>query len=126
MSTQTGSELDRLVTVQDVLDGWLTRLAVPRIANRTLQYDPGLEPLVRAARAARAPTNTLPVESVETGGAERFEPRADDLARYVSAAFSNALLGRGVGRPRVEILNGTGAVGLAQTIAAGSCQRAGR
>jgi hypothetical protein len=39
------------------------------------------------------------------------------VARYVAAAFPRALLGRGVGRPRVEILNGTGAVGLAQSIA---------
>jgi hypothetical protein len=117
VSDQTGSELDRLVTVQDVLDGWLTRLRQPRVARATLASVDELAALVTVARARRHRTDSLPVESVTTGGGERFEPRPDDVARYVTAAFPRALLGRGVGRPRVEILNGTGAVGLAQRIA---------
>ena len=68
------------------------------------------------ARADRR-VDTLPVESVTTGGTERFEPRAADVKQYATAAFPDALLGVGKRRPRVEILNGTGAVGLAQTIA---------
>jgi hypothetical protein len=57
------------------------------------------------------------VESVTTAGGERFEPRVVDVARYVSSVFANARLGGGAKRPRVEILNGTGAVGLGQSIA---------
>jgi hypothetical protein len=117
VSTQDNSELDRLVTVQGVLDGWLTRLRDRAAARRVLAAEPGLQPLLTVARAGEHRTDTLPVEQVATGGEERFEPRVDDLARYVSVAFDSMLLGRGVGRPRVEILNGTGAVGLAQTIA---------
>lgn len=115
---QPGSELDRLVTVQDVLNGWMRRLRNRSIASATIKAQPGLAPLVAAAKAAERRTDTLPVESVTTGGAERFEPRAADLDHYTAAAFPGARLAVGKGRPRVEILNGTGAVGLAQTIAA--------
>jgi hypothetical protein len=117
VSTQAGNELDRLITVQDVFDGWLTRLRTRGIAQRTVEYDPALEALVRVARANEHQTDTLPVEETITGEGGRFTPRDEDLARYIPDAFGNALLGRGVGRPRVEILNGTGAVGLAQAIA---------
>jgi hypothetical protein len=116
VSTQDGSELDRLVTVQAVIDGWLDQLRRRAIARRTLASSP-VATLIAVARANEHRTDTLPVESVTTGGGERFEPRVDDVNRYVAAAFGNVLLGRGVGRPRVEILNGTGAVELAQTIA---------
>ncbi len=115
--SQPGSELDRLVTVQDVLDGWLGRLRNPRIARATVSAAPELAALIAVARARDRRTDSLPVESVTTAGGERFEPRVGDVGRYVSGAFPNARLGRGTKRPRVEILNGTGAVGLAQSIA---------
>jgi hypothetical protein len=57
------------------------------------------------------------VESITTGGAEGFRPRAADVVDYVVAAFPDALLAPKGDRPRVEVLNGTGAVGLAQEIA---------
>lgn len=117
VTAQPGSELDRLVTVQDVLDGWSLRLRVPSVARATLQTQPGLAAMVAAARASDRRTDPLPVESVTTGGSERFDPRPDEVARYAAAAFPNARLTIGGKRPRVEILNGTGAVGLAQAIA---------
>ena len=86
------------MTVQDVLDGWLTRLAVPRIANRTLQYDPGLEPLVRAARADGAPDQHAARRVV--GDRRCRTLRAADRrprALRVQPRSRNALLGRGVG-----------------------------
>jgi hypothetical protein len=117
VSRQPGSELDRLVTVQDVLDGWFTRLRDPAVARETLQAQPELGPLVAAAKIAGRRTDTLPVESVTTAGAEGFRPRGADVVDYVVAAFPDALLAPNGNRPRVEVLNGTGAVGLAQTIA---------
>ncbi len=119
VARQTGSELDRLVTVQDVLDAWMQRLRSSSIAKSTLQVQPGLAAIVAASGAAPGDrrVDTLPVESVTTGGTERFEPRPADIKRYVASAFPNASLTVGKSRPRVEILNGTGAVGLAQTIA---------
>lgn len=118
VAAQEGSELDRLVTVQDVLDAWMGRLRNPAVARATLKAQPGLAALVTAAKASEQRTDTLPVESVATGGAERFEPRVADVNRYAELAFPDAQLAVGGSRPRVEILNGTGAVGLAQTIAA--------
>ncbi len=115
--SQPGSELDRLVTVQDVLDGWLGQLRHARVARATVRADPQLAALVAVARSQDRRTDSLPVESVATGGPERFEPRLKEVARYVSGAFANARLAVGTSRPRVEILNGTGAVGLAQSIA---------
>ncbi len=115
---QAGSELDRLVTVQDVVAGWMRRLRDPSVARRTLVAQPGLAALVSAARARERRTDTLPVQSVATGGGgERFEARPGDVRRYVAVAFRGAQLDAGR-RPRVEILNGTGAVGLAQGISA--------
>jgi hypothetical protein len=114
---QPGSELDRLVTTQAVLDGWLARLRVRSVARATLAQQPGLGLLVAAARAPDRRTDTLPVQSVATGGGERFELRRGDLVRYVREAFPQALLAPGGHRPRVEILNGTGAVGVAQATA---------
>jgi hypothetical protein len=117
VSSQPGSELDRLVTVQDVTDAWFTRLRDPAVARETLQAQPELAPLVAAAKIADRRTDTLPVESITTAGAEGFRPRGADLVEYVVAAFPDALLAPKGDRPRVEVLNGTGAVGLAQTIA---------
>ena len=118
VSRQPGSELDRLVTVQDVLDAWFTQLSRPAIARRTRRAEPALGALVAAARADDRRTDTLPVESLSTGGDEAFKPRSGDVEEYAAAAFGDALLVPDGKRPRVEILNGTGAVGLAQTIAA--------
>ena len=115
---QPGSELDRLVTVQDVLDVWMRRLQNPAVARATRRAEPGLAPLIAAAKADDRRTDTLPVESVTVGGDERFEPRIGDLDTYAAAVFPNVLPAIGGSRPWVEILNGTGAVGLAQTIAA--------
>ncbi|MGZ4688523.1 MAG: LCP family protein [Acidimicrobiia bacterium] len=117
VARQSGSELDRLVTVQDVLDAWSRRLRTASVARATLRAQPGLAALIGAANTTDRRTDTLPVESVTTGGTERFDPRNADVARYAAAAFPDALLAVGGKRPRVEILNGTGAVGLAQSIA---------
>jgi hypothetical protein len=117
VTAQPGSELDRLVTVQDVMDGLLARLRRAGIARTTVRSAPGLAPLVAVARATDRRTDTLPVESVTTGGGERFEPRTRDIERYVPDAFPGVLVNGGRNRPRVEILNGVGSVGLAQEIA---------
>jgi len=115
---QTGNELDRLVVTQAVLDGWMARLRQPEIARATLAQHPELRLLVDAARARERRTDTLPVQSVATGEGERFEVRRKDLVDYVRTAFAASLLVPEGSRPRVEILNGTGAVGVAQKVAA--------
>ena len=114
---QSVNELDRLVVVAAVMDGWMDRLRDPAVAKATLQLQPGLAPLVAAANAPERRLDTVPVASIATGGGEKFDIRGADLATIVRRAFPHAQLGERGRRPRVEILNGTGALGVAQATA---------
>jgi hypothetical protein len=114
---QSVNELDRLVVVAAVMDGWMDRLRDPAVARATLQLQPGMAPLVAAAGAPDRRLDTVPVASIATGGGERFDVRSAELAAFVRRAFPHALLGDHGRRPRVEILNGTGALGVAQAVA---------
>jgi LytR cell envelope-related transcriptional attenuator len=112
-AAESGGEIEHLVTVQAVLEGWMTRLRDDAVADATLAVRPDLAALVDAAdRPVRV--GSLPVDSLATPGGDRFEVRTDDLDKYVRRAFPGALLGIDGRRPRVEILNGTGGVGVTQ------------
>jgi hypothetical protein len=114
---QSVNELDRLVGVAAVVDGWMDRLQDPEIAQATLALQPGLAPLVDAAQAEDRRLDTAPVASIATGGDERFNIRGEEMSRVARRAFPRSLLGVGGRRPRVEILNGTGALGVARAVA---------
>ena len=94
--------------------------ATPRSRGATLDGATRARARWSPRRRSRTGGRTrLPVESVATGGGERFEARVADVAALRRRPRSRT---RGstsaASRPRVEILNGTGAVGLAQAIAA--------
>ncbi len=108
-------ELDHLVTVQAVMKGWLAELGDRDVAAATVSADPAARSLVIAARAA-VRYDTLPVVSVASGGEERFAIRRDDARSLLERTMPWALLGDEP-RPRVEILNGTGEVGVTQSVA---------
>ena len=110
---ESGGEIEHLVTVQAVLEGWMTRLRDDAVATATLAVRPDLTALVHAANKP-VRVGSLPVDSLATPTGEQFEVRTDALNRYIRSAFPNALLGIAGKRPRVEILNGTGAVGVTQ------------
>jgi hypothetical protein len=114
---QAVNELDRLVTASAVLEGWLTRLKDPAVGKRTLALQSNLGPLVSAATAADHRIDTLPVDSVSISAGERFAVREAELIAYVKRAFPDGRLGSELGRPRVEVLNGTGFLGVAQAVA---------
>ena len=114
---QSVNELDRLVTLGTVLDAWLGRLKEPSVARQTTDLQSGLAPLVATALAPDHQINTLPVDSIAITGGERFAVREPDLVAYVLRAFPRERLGSGRGRPRVEVLNGTGFLGVAQAVA---------
>jgi hypothetical protein len=109
-------ELAHLVTVQAVLDGWRDALRDQRTAEATVVAFPRSAAIVRAARAD-VRYESLPVERVSSGGDERYSLRRDAAAALAERLFGWALLGVAGERPRVEVLNGTGAVGLAQAVA---------
>lgn len=106
-----GSELDDLVTVQAVLDGLLAAMAAPEVAERFRAAFPELGRLVDAA-GSDVGFDTLPVEPMASGFEERYRIREDDL----TAAIDRSLPGTGLEldgtRPRTEIRNGTGGVGV--------------
>ena len=113
---QSVNELDRLVTASAVIDAWLTRLKSAPVAKRTIALAADLGQVVATAEAADYRIDTLPVDSIATGGGERFAIREPELIRYVRRAFPRSRLGAASGRPRVEILNGTGFLGVAQAV----------
>lgn len=111
-----GTDLDRLARHQAFFDAWFTQLgrqpsaipAEPAALHRAL--------VVLSAGPMHA--RVLPVSSVgttaETG--ELYKPDNEELRRMVAATFPTAKPG-GVVRPRVQLLNGTGALGLAARVA---------
>ena len=113
---ESGGEIEHLVTVQAVMEGWMARLRNRTVAKASLAVRPDLAALVHAANKP-ARVGSLPVDSLATPSGQQFQVRTEALNQYVRSAFPNALLGVGGKRPRVEILNGTGAVGVTQGVA---------
>ena len=108
-------ELDHLVTVQEVMEGWLAAIADADTGEATVAVEPAARPLVIASRAGIR-YDTLPVVSVASGGEESFTIRRDDARSLLERTMQWTLLGDEP-RPRVEILNGTGEVGVTQSVA---------
>jgi hypothetical protein len=111
----SGGALEHLVAVQAVLQGWFARLRVASIARASVKVTPAAAALVALAHA-EVNFDTLPVDVLSSGSATRYElqePQADELVR---ADFPDGLITTGK-RPRVEVLNGTGAVALTQAVA---------
>jgi hypothetical protein len=108
--------LTHLVTVGAVLDGWRHKLTLPTPARATIATDRRVLPLVIRADAAVNDV-TLPVDPLSSGAQSRYELRQPDATQAVVQAFPAFLIARGP-RPRVELLNGVGDVGLTQQVAA--------
>jgi hypothetical protein len=107
-------ELAHLVTVQAVIDGWRRALSDDGVADQTTQVA-DVSPFVRAS-GADLHYETLPVEAVSTSlGEERLSLRRDDVAALIERDFGWARFTDGE-RPKVEILNGTGGVNVAQGV----------
>ncbi len=113
---QSVNQLERMVTASSVLGAWLDRMQQPAIARGTVALSEGLGPLAAVASAPERRIDTLAVESIATGGSERYRVQGPELIDYVSRAFPDLRLGHGP-RPRVEILNGTGALGVDEVVA---------
>lgn len=111
-----GTDLDRLARHQAFFDAWLTQLGRQPAA---IPAEPQSLHLALAALAAGpVRVRVLPVTSMgstpETG--ELYRPDVAELQRMVAATFPTARPS-GLARPRVQLLNGTGALGLAARVA---------
>ncbi len=118
-ATAPTGELDHLVTVQAIFEGWMRALLSPQVATASTSRVPELATLVSAAHATTK-FSTLPVDAVTAAEAgERYQVRPDaDLAPAMRTAFPGRVLGIDGRRPRVEILSGTAAAGPVQQAAA--------
>jgi hypothetical protein len=113
---QNTDALTHLVTVGAVLDGWRHKLTLSMPARATIATDRRVLPLVIRADAAVADV-TLPVDPLSSGAQTRYELRQPDATQAITQAFPAFVIGPGP-RPRVELLNGVGDVGVTQQVAA--------
>lgn len=109
-----GGDLARMARHQAFWRAWLARLRADPAAVPAAPADHGLGPLLAALAGGNAAVDLLPVEAVDAGGTELYRPLADEVEALVRAAVPAATQARG--RPRVQVLNGTGEVGLAQRV----------
>jgi hypothetical protein len=107
------NDLARLARHQAFWEAWLSRL---RRDRRAL---PGgsLRPYLDALRRSSVSIDLLPVEALDAGaGSELYKVRDDELEALVKSSLPDAVERGARGRPRVQVLNGTGAVGVAQAV----------
>lgn len=113
-----GSELDDLVTAQAVLEGLLAAMSADSgVADGIVAAAPGLAPFVDAASGGDVHVETLPVEPVGSGDDERFRLRDDDVPATLDRLFPGAVMVTDGARPRVELRNGAGLVGVTAGVA---------
>ncbi len=111
LGSEPDGSLAHLVTVQAVMAGWLDRLANPKIAKATTAVNENAGLL--SAVGGDAVFWTLPVELVDAGEREQFRLLDEDLLDLVVSKFGAAALSGGT-RPRAQLRNGTGTVGITQ------------
>jgi hypothetical protein len=111
----TGGGLAHLAVVQDVFEGWFARLRDPAVARATAKVRSAAWSLVALAHS-KVRFDTAPVTTLTSGSATIYELEDHDTARLVRADLPDALITT-AHRPRVEILNGTGAIALTQQVA---------
>ncbi len=112
------SDLTRLTRHQAFWEAWLAGLGARPAA--TPSRSPELGAAMAALSAGPVETRLLPVEAFGTAGdgGELYKVRDDELARLVAGVFPTSA-GQGLAaRPRVQVLNGTGALELADAVRA--------
>ncbi|HSH61403.1 MAG TPA: LCP family protein, partial [Acidimicrobiales bacterium] len=112
------SDLVRLTRHQAFWEAWLARLGDRPDAIPT--RSPELKAAMAVLAAGPVDTRLVPVEAFGTAGdgGELYKVRGDELSRLVAGVFPTSA-GQGLaGRPRVQVLNGTGAVEVADAVRA--------
>jgi LytR cell envelope-related transcriptional attenuator len=110
-----GGSLEHLVAVQAVLEGWFTRLRTESVARATARTAGAAGTLIALAHS-NVGFDTLPVDVLSSGTVTRYELQQPAAGALIRADFPGALITTGK-RPRVEVLNGTGAIALTQAVA---------
>ena len=109
-----GTDLSRLARHQAFWDAWLDKL---KDAKAVPEQPPALATLLRDLAAGPVRTRVLPVDALGTGAdGQLYQVDRAELAQLRGALFPNGEKAL-PDRPAVQILNGTGAVQLAQRVA---------
>lgn len=132
-SKDDATELDHQVVAHGIFAAWLQALRLPVTFEQVsvLLPDPtgdgvdkdatasraGVVQLLQALAVSEVRFDTVPVSDIGALGNEAYQLQRDLLLQTMSRDFPGALLSDGV-RPRVEILNGTGGIGVAQAVTA--------
>ena len=115
LAPAVSNDLARLARQQAFLDAWLARLRRNPLAVTRDKGD--VSRFVRGLLGGRAVIDVLPVESVESGGAgELYSVQQAEVEALVRRTMPGTADLGSSGRTRVQVLNGTGAVGLAQQV----------
>ncbi|HEX2040345.1 MAG TPA: LytR C-terminal domain-containing protein [Acidimicrobiales bacterium] len=110
-----GTDLTRLARHQAFWDAWLARLG--KQAGAVPAEPPALERALAALAAGEVRTRVLPVNSLGVDAdTELYQVEREQVARLAATMFPSAPRAAGE-RPRIQILNGTGAPGLGQRVA---------
>lgn len=132
ITTQGDStELDHQVVAHEVFAAWLQALRKSATFENVLASLPapagvgaddaaaraGVIRLLRALVGSDVRFDTVPVNDIGALGSEAYQLQRDQLRQTMTRDFPGGLLGGAV-RPRVEILNGVGGVGVAQAVTA--------
>lgn len=109
-------DLSRLARHQAFWDAWLARLAQE---PKALPEQPaGLKRVLATLAKGAVRTTVLPVEALgTTGDGQLYQVDREELDRLRATVFPSAGRADPGRRPTVQILNGTGAVQLAQRVA---------
>ena len=109
-------DLERLARHQAFWDAWLARIDKDR--RVVPDQPPGLKRVLTTLAAGAVRTTVLPVDAIGTGSdGQLYQIDREELGRLRSSLFPSGPQVDGAGRPTVQILNGTGAVQLAQRVA---------
>jgi hypothetical protein len=112
------NDLARLVRHHAFWTAWLARLhadpgLLPRLAG--LEH---VTPAIRALAKGSVQYSTLPVEALDGGGGDQvYRVRQTELDGLLKLALPGGVALGAEGRTRVQLLNGTGAVGQGQLVA---------
>lgn len=113
----TGNDLTRLARHQAWFSAWLDQLA--KAPTAVPAQPPALKAALVALSAGPVRTHVVPVTALGTGQGDSayqlYQVDRDELDKVVAQALPGAGRNRD-SRPRIQILNGAGGVGLAQRV----------
>lgn len=110
------TDLARLARHQKFLEAWFA--AVRSRPDAAPTEPAALARAFDALTTGDIRTRVLPVEAFGTAGAEGelYRVRQAELDQLVASAFPSGSTAANGPRPRIQILNGTGAIGLAEAV----------